>query len=207
MKTWPSLSAVHTPSMFSLLLLVASLNAQNQSWDLANCTQGVLSVPRGSRAKMSCNISNNFTYVTIWLDNNIIFNKTPQGYFRWKEWELQVQGGQAQLVINHTQDVHTGLYLWYLRGCQGDYKDVTLNVSEPSNKDEPTDKRLSTPPSDALIQPKRAPLEDGPETLAGVLVAVILILGLAGIGALICYRRYRSRSPCGCTSVIDLRRF
>ncbi|XP_075798237.1 secreted and transmembrane protein 1A-like isoform X3 [Microtus pennsylvanicus] len=160
MKTWPSLSAVHTPSMFSLLLLAASLNAQNQN-------------------------------------NNIIFNKTPQGYFRQKEWELQVQGGQAQLVINRTQDVHTGVYLWYLRGCQGDFKNITLNVSEPSNKDEPTDKRLSTPPSDALIQPKRAPLEDGPETLAGVLVAVILILGLTGIGALICYRRYRSRSPRG----------
>ncbi|XP_005351009.1 secreted and transmembrane protein 1A-like isoform X2 [Microtus ochrogaster] len=179
MKTWLSLSAVHTPSMFNLLFLAASLNAQNQSWDLANCTQGVLSVPRGSRAEMSCNISNNFTYVTIWLDNNIIFNKTPQGYFRRKEWELQVQGGQAQLVINRTLDVHTGVYLWYLRGCQGDFKNITLNVS------------------DALIQPKRAPLEDGPETLVGVLVAVILILGLTGIGTLICYRRYRSRSPCG----------
>lgn len=190
MKTWPSLSTVHTPSMLSLLLLAASLNAQNQSWDIANCTKGVLSVPRGSRAVMTCNISNNFSYVTVWLDDEIIFNKTPQGYFRWKGWELQVQGGQAQLVINHTQDVHTGLYSWYLRGCQGDFRNVTLNVSDP------------------LIQPKRVPLEAEPETLTGVLVAVILILGLAGIGTLICYKRHRSKkSPWISTSVTDLRRF
>lgn len=179
--------------MLGLLLLAASLNAQNQSWDLANCTGGVLSVPRGSRAVMTCNISNNFTYVTIWLGDNIIFNEASQGRFRRKEWELRVQGGQAQLMINDTQDNHAGLYLWYLRGCQGDFRTVTLNVSEPSNKDEPTDKRLSTHPSDALIQPKRAPLEAGPETLVGVLVAVISISGLAGIGALICYRRHRSK--------------
>nr|XP_048285301.1 secreted and transmembrane protein 1A-like [Myodes glareolus]XP_048285302.1 secreted and transmembrane protein 1A-like [Myodes glareolus] len=186
MKTWPS-PAVHTPSMFGLLLLAASLNAQNQSWDTANCTEGVLSVPRGSRAVMTCNISNNFTYITIWLNNKIVFYKTPQGYFRWEGWELQVQGGQAQLVINDTQDVHTGLYSWYLRGCQGDFRNVTLNVS------------------DALIQHKRAPLEAGPETFTGVLVPVFLILG---IGTLICCMYHRSKkSPGKCTSVTDLRRF
>lgn len=96
---------------------------------MANCTKGVLSVPRGSRAVMTCNISNSFAYVTIWLDDKIVFNKTPQGYFRREGWELQVQGGQAQLVINNTRDVHRGLYSWYLRGCQGDFRNVTLNVS------------------------------------------------------------------------------
>ncbi|CAO2646459.1 Secreted and transmembrane protein 1A [Lemmus lemmus] len=202
MKTWPSLSAVHTPSMFSLLLLAVSLNAQNQSWDVFNCTEGVLSVPRGSRSVMTCNSSSDFTDVTIWLDDKIIFNKMPQGYFLWEGWELHVQGGQAQLVINDTQDVHTGLYLWHLRGLQGDIRSVTLNVSEPSNKDEPTDKRLSTSPSDALIQPKRALLGAGPQTLMGVVVAGILILGLA-----VCYRYHRSkRSPWICTSVTGLRR-
>ncbi|CAO2646460.1 Secreted and transmembrane protein 1A [Lemmus lemmus] len=184
MKTWPSLSAVHTPSMFSLLLLAVSLNAQNQSWDVFNCTEGVLSVPRGSRSVMTCNSSSDFTDVTIWLDDKIIFNKMPQGYFLWEGWELHVQGGQAQLVINDTQDVHTGLYLWHLRGLQGDIRSVTLNVS------------------DALIQPKRALLGAGPQTLMGVVVAGILILGLA-----VCYRYHRSkRSPWICTSVTGLRR-
>lgn len=50
------------------------------------------------------------------------------------------------------------------------------------------------------------PLEAEPETLTGVLVAVILILGLAGIGTLICYKRHRSKkSPWISTSVTDLR--
>ncbi|XP_028740839.1 secreted and transmembrane protein 1A-like isoform X1 [Peromyscus leucopus] len=150
MKTRPSVSIVHTPRMFSILLLAVSLNAQNESWDSPICTEDMLSVPRGSRTVMTCNISNSFTDVSIWLIANgkemAIFMKKPQGNFHWGGWEFHVQGGQAQLVIKDTQDIHTGLYLWQLHGRQKVFKNITLDVSEPSNKDEATDTRLSTSP-------------------------------------------------------------
>lgn len=78
---------------------------------------------------MTCNISNTFADVSIWLEGQIIFNEAPQGNSRLDDWELQVQGGQARLMINDTQDVHTGLYLWQLHGHQRDYKNFTLTVS------------------------------------------------------------------------------
>ncbi|XP_028740840.1 secreted and transmembrane protein 1A-like isoform X2 [Peromyscus leucopus] len=193
MKTRPSVSIVHTPRMFSILLLAVSLNAQNESWDSPICTEDMLSVPRGSRTVMTCNISNSFTDVSIWLIANgkemAIFMKKPQGNFHWGGWEFHVQGGQAQLVIKDTQDIHTGLYLWQLHGRQKVFKNITLDVSEPSNKDEATDTRLSTSPPDPVKSPQQ---EARPKTLVGVVVTVILILGLAGISTLICYRHHRS---------------
>ncbi|XP_059125863.1 secreted and transmembrane protein 1A-like [Peromyscus eremicus] len=193
MKTCPSVSIVHAPRMFGVLLLAASLNAQNESWDSPICTEGMLSVPRGSLTVMTCNISNTFTDVSIWLIANgkkmAIFKEEPQGNFHWRGWELHVQGGQAQLVIKDTQDIHTGLYSWKLHGRQKVYRNITLDVSEPSNKDEATDTRLSTSPSDLVKSPQQ---EARPKTLVGVVVTVILILGLAGISALICYRHHRS---------------
>uniref|UniRef100_A0A8C8TBZ7 Secreted and transmembrane 1A n=1 Tax=Peromyscus maniculatus bairdii TaxID=230844 RepID=A0A8C8TBZ7_PERMB len=175
MKTRPSVSIVHTPRMFSILLLAVSLNAQNESWDSPICTEDMLSVPRGSRTVMTCNISNSFTDVSIWLIANgketAIFKKEPQGNFHWGGWELHIQGGQAQLVIKDTQDIHTGLYSWQLHGRQKVFKNITLDVSDP----------VKSPQQEAR-----------PKTLVGVVVTVILILGLAGISALICYRHHRS---------------
>ncbi|ERE69269.1 secreted and transmembrane protein 1A-like protein, partial [Cricetulus griseus] len=184
MKRCPLVSTAHIARVVCILLLAASVNAQNESWDSPLCTESALSVPRGSRAVMTCNISNTFADVSIWLEGQIIFNEAPQGNSRLDDWELQVQGGQARLMINDTQDVHTGLYLWQLHGHQRDYKNFTLTVSEPSNK-ETTD----TPSSDPV---KHFQQRARPDTLVGVVVAVILILGLTGIGALICHRHHRS---------------
>ncbi|KAL6057818.1 hypothetical protein STEG23_034021, partial [Scotinomys teguina] len=61
--------------------------------------------------------------------NTTIFKKkSPGNYFK-DSWQLQIQGGQAQLVITDAQDIHTGLYLWKLHGCQKSYGRTTLNVS------------------------------------------------------------------------------
>ncbi|EGW06290.1 Secreted and transmembrane protein 1A [Cricetulus griseus] len=133
MKRCPLVSTAHIARVVCILLLAASVNAQNESWDSPLCTESALSVPRGSRAVMTCNISNTFADVSIWLEGQIIFNEAPQGNSRLDDWELQVQGGQARLMINDTQDVHTGLYLWQLHGHQRDYKNFTLTVSAWDN--------------------------------------------------------------------------
>ncbi|KAL1780293.1 secreted and transmembrane protein 1A-like [Sigmodon hispidus] len=191
MKTCPSVSTVHIPRMFGILLLAVSLNAQNESWDYPVCTQGTLSVPRGSHAVMTCNISNTFRDVTIELTTNektrTIFNQTPPGNYSNDSWQLQIQGGQSQLIITDAQNIHAGLYLWRLWGRQKNYRSTILNVSEPSNKNETKDMK------DFISPPVSSPqLEARPETLVGVVVTVILILGLAAISALICYRHHHS---------------
>ncbi|XP_028643726.1 secreted and transmembrane protein 1 isoform X3 [Grammomys surdaster] len=134
MLTFPLVSTIPTLQLFIILLLVVSLNAHNKSWDRPICTEGIVSVPRGDPAVMTCNISNAFTDITIQLtahgkEDRTIFNKKPQGNFSWSGWELHVQGGQAQLVIKDTQDDHTGIYLWQLHGCQRYYRNITLNIS------------------------------------------------------------------------------
>ncbi|XP_055448391.1 secreted and transmembrane protein 1 isoform X2 [Psammomys obesus] len=167
MLTCSLASTAPIPTLFGILLLAVSLNAQNKSWDNPVCTSGTLSVPRGSRAVMSCGISNLFKDVTVWLiahgEERTIFNKTRQGCFSQSGWELRVQGGQAQLVIEDTQDVHAGLYLWGLHGRQRYYSNVTLSVSEPSHEDEVTDVRVSE--------------------------------ASTGISALVCYRHHCSWEP------------
>ncbi|XP_028643729.1 secreted and transmembrane protein 1 isoform X6 [Grammomys surdaster] len=137
MLTFPLVSTIPTLQLFIILLLVVSLNAHNKSWDRPICTEGIVSVPRGDPAVMTCNISNAFTDITIQLtahgkEDRTIFNKKPQGNFSWSGWELHVQGGQAQLVIKDTQDDHTGIYLWQLHGCQRYYRNITLNISGES---------------------------------------------------------------------------
>ncbi|XP_051015270.1 secreted and transmembrane protein 1A-like [Acomys russatus] len=200
------MSTVPASRLFIILLLVVSLNAHNRSWDNPVCTSGTVSVPRGGRAVMTCNISNTFADVTIWLiaqgRERTIFNKMPQGRFSQSGWELRVQEGQAELAIKDTQDGHTGLYQWRLHGRQKCYRNITLNISgearaakrgEASNKNEVIGAKLVTPISDAVMS---AQLEVSSETLVGIVVAVvtvILILGLAGISACICYKRHRSR--------------
>lgn len=192
MLTLPVVSIIPTLRLFSILLLVVSLNAQNKSWDRPICTQDFVSVPRGRPAVMNCNISNAFTDVTIQLTahgkDRTIFKKKPQGNFSWSGWELQVQGGQAQLVIKDTQDDHTGIYLWQLHGRQRYYRNITLNISEPSNEDKVTDARpLFTPLPDPA---QSSQLEAKSGTLVGVIIAAS-VLGVPGILAL-CYKYRRS---------------
>ncbi|XP_031207964.1 secreted and transmembrane protein 1A-like [Mastomys coucha] len=197
MLSCPLVPTIPTLRLFSTLLLVVSLNAQNKSWDRPICTEGIVSVPRGNPAVMTCNISNTFTDVTIQLSahgkDRIIFNKKPQGSFSWFGWELRVQGGQAQLVIKDTQDNHTGLYLWQLHGRQRYYRNITLNISEPSNEDKGMDRRFFTSFPDPA---QSSQLEGKPGTIVGV-ITVIFVLGVAGFITFIHYRHRHSRSPRG----------
>lgn len=127
--SWPA----RTEQLFYSSTLPICGHPLYTGWDRPICTEGIVSVPRGNPAVMTCNISNTFTDVTIQLSahgkDRIIFNKKPQGSFSWFGWELRVQGGQAQLVIKDTQDNHTGLYLWQLHGRQRYYRNITLNIS------------------------------------------------------------------------------
>ncbi|XP_064225803.1 secreted and transmembrane protein 1 isoform X1 [Aotus nancymaae] len=118
----------------ALLLLAASLSAQNEGWDAPTCTEGVVSVSQGKNVVMSCNISNTFSLVTITLrhlrENKTIFH-VSQGRFSRDDWQLWVQGGVAQLLIKGVRDSHAGLYVWHLRGHQRNNRYITLEVSEP----------------------------------------------------------------------------
>ncbi|GAB1297198.1 Secreted and transmembrane protein 1A [Apodemus speciosus] len=173
MLTCPLVSTIPTLWLFSILLLAVSLNAQNKSWDRPVCTEGIVSVPRGNPAVLTCNISNTFTDITIELSahgkDRTIFNKRPQGNFSWSGWTLQVQGGEAQLVIKDVQDDHAGMYLWQLHGRQRYYRNVTLNISDPAESSQ---------------------LQDKPGTLVGVII--VFVLGVTGFIAFIYYRHQRS---------------
>lgn len=82
---------------------------------------------------MACNISNTFSRISILLrahgEDRTIFSERPQGRFSSDDWQLQVQGGQAQLVIAAVRDAHAGRYLWFLQGLQRNSVAMFLNVS------------------------------------------------------------------------------
>ncbi|XP_042772738.1 secreted and transmembrane protein 1 [Panthera leo] len=107
--------------------------SQHSDWDNPSCTEGVVSVSRGERVVMSCNISNPFLGVTVYLialgeDSQPLFRVTPPGCFCRGEWQLQVCGGVAQLVIPKASDAQAGCYKWHLKGLQRNIKVTTLNV-------------------------------------------------------------------------------
>lgn len=129
------------PRIFcTLLLLAASLNAQNNRWDNLKCTEPKMSVPRGNRVLMTCNISNNITDVTIeWTDcgkNRTIFCKMSPGNYYRDALRLQIQGGQAQLVITDVQDIHAGQYFFRVHGLQRTITKFILNVAELQDQEE-----------------------------------------------------------------------
>ncbi|XP_045343207.1 secreted and transmembrane protein 1 [Leopardus geoffroyi] len=107
--------------------------SQRSDWDNPSCTEGVVSVSRGERAVMSCNISNPFLGVTVYLialgeDSQPLFRVTPPGCFCRGEWQLRVRGGVAQLVIPKASDAQAGRYKWHLKGLQRNIKVTTLDV-------------------------------------------------------------------------------
>uniref|UniRef100_M3YI64 Secreted and transmembrane 1 n=1 Tax=Mustela putorius furo TaxID=9669 RepID=M3YI64_MUSPF len=123
------------PQMLRIVLLVTSLSAQNGKWDNPTCTEGVVSVPRGERAVMGCNISNPFLGVAVTLSTpgasvQPLFRVRSPGCFCREGWQLRVQGGEAQLVIDNASDAQTGCYKWHLQGLQRNIGVTTLNVSE-----------------------------------------------------------------------------
>lgn len=103
-------------------------------WDNPTCTRGVVSVSRGQRAVMACNISNPLLSVAIYRSAHgeafkPVFSVRPPGCFCREGWQLQVQGGMAQLVIEDANHTQAGCYKWYLQGLQRNIEVTTLNVS------------------------------------------------------------------------------
>ncbi|XP_062937244.1 secreted and transmembrane protein 1 isoform X1 [Cynocephalus volans] len=164
----------------TLLLLAGSLSAQNGGWDSPTCTLGVVSVTRGECAVMGCNISNAFSHVTIRLsahgqDRTIFLNKA-QGNFQKEGWQLQVEGGVAQLVIPEAQDSHAGLYTWHLTGHQRNNRQITLNVSEPHDLQEGGGLERSTrswgPGTPQVVSSPAV----GPRPMVGVILAAFFLM-------------------------------
>ncbi|XP_069887807.1 secreted and transmembrane protein 1A-like isoform X2 [Dipodomys merriami] len=182
-----------------LLLLDAALSAKNERWDDPACTEGVVSVSRGQRAVMTCNISNPFTRITVSLSapgaDGTLFRVEPSaGRSRASRdgWELLVQGGRAQLVVESAQDRHAGLYSWRLRGCQMNLRQVYLNVSGTGGTGEPQDPQLAA--ALGLVMSSRVHPEAStwPRSRGGALASV-LTLGIAVLCLLSWYRTCHSR--------------
>uniref|UniRef100_A0A2K5RRX2 Secreted and transmembrane 1 n=1 Tax=Cebus imitator TaxID=2715852 RepID=A0A2K5RRX2_CEBIM len=172
----------------ALLLLAASLSAQNEGWDLPTCTEGVVSVSQGKNVAMSCNISNTFSLVTVTLrhlrENKAIFHNVSQGHFSRDDWQLWVQGGMAQLLIKGVRDSHAGLYMWHLRGRQRNNRNITLEVSGSEVPSAPS---------------------TGSGPVPGVIAAVsILTVAVVMFACYMC-RRSRQRQEVGCPAPQDER--
>uniref|UniRef100_A0A384CB57 Secreted and transmembrane 1 n=1 Tax=Ursus maritimus TaxID=29073 RepID=A0A384CB57_URSMA len=113
---------------------------QHTQWDNPTCTRGVVSVSRGQRAVMACNISNPLLSVAIYRSAHgeafePVFSVRPPGCFCREGWQLQVQGGMAQLVIEDANHTQAGCYKWYLQGLQRNIEVTTLNVSGAESQD------------------------------------------------------------------------
>ncbi|XP_048222572.1 secreted and transmembrane protein 1-like [Perognathus longimembris pacificus] len=180
----------------ALLLLAATLGAPNERWDDPACTEGVVSVSRGQRAVMTCNISNPFTHVTVRLRtpgvSRTVFSEDTPGRFSQDGWQLLVQGGQAQLVIGSARDSHAGLYSWCLRGQQLNHRSVSLNVLEPQDQElatGPGQAAASEDPTPRVPQLRSTRASRGPRSRGGVLATVLIFtLVAAALGLLSWYR-------------------
>ncbi|XP_074175776.1 secreted and transmembrane protein 1 isoform X2 [Rhinolophus sinicus] len=167
--------------LWALLLLPSSLSVHKGGWDNPTCTSGVVSVSRGERAEMACNMSNPFKLISICLvvpgkECRLIFKDMAQGHFSQDGWRLWVQGRTAQLVMEEAQDTQAGKYKWEMVGRQRSIKCTTLNISGPE---------MTVPQPEAISQhQRRTPL--GP-------VLLLVILSILGLGLVLCwFRRRRS---------------
>ncbi|XP_076791405.1 secreted and transmembrane protein 1b-like isoform X4 [Arvicanthis niloticus] len=97
-----------------------------------------------------------------------------------ESWQLQIQGGQAQLVITNAQDIHAGEYSWMLRGRQRNYTDFILNViGLATKKQEPTSLQVH---------------DESPTTVRTEVIFVIItiIIIITGISAFAWYKHRHS---------------
>ncbi|KAM5217039.1 secreted and transmembrane protein 1 isoform 3-T9 [Hipposideros larvatus] len=121
--------------LWALLLIPASLGVQTGTWDKHTCTEGV-SVSRGERAVMTCNLSSPISYINICLvrsggDCQTIFKSVSPGNYSEGGWQLWIQEDTAQLVTEKAQDSQAGQYLWRIAARQISIKNTTLNISGP----------------------------------------------------------------------------
>lgn len=185
MVCWATYSGLFPRMLWALLLLAASLNAYNKEWDKPSCTVPEVSAKRGDRVVMACNISNTFRDVTITLtageETRTIFEKMPPGNYSKDSWQLQIQGGQAQLVITDAQDIHAGEYWWKLSGFQKNFTNFTLHVTGLATDNQ---------------KPESLPVIAEPQTAVRTkAVSVIIITALtiiAGMSAFAWYKHRRS---------------
>ncbi|KAG8507544.1 Secreted and transmembrane protein 1 [Galemys pyrenaicus] len=138
-NTQLKVSAIMAPPaplvLWTLLLLALALSSQQRAWEVPNCTEGVVTVPRGQRALMSCTSSSPFTHVDICLRApgkaaQLIFSEDTPGDFSRAGWRLVVQGGEAQLVTQDAQPGQAGEYTWLLVGRKGSMRKTQLEVSD-----------------------------------------------------------------------------
>ncbi|EDM06926.1 secreted and transmembrane 1, isoform CRA_a [Rattus norvegicus] len=184
MVCWATYSGLFPRMLWALLLLAASLNAYNKEWDEPSCTVPEVSAKRGDRVVMACNISNTFRDVTITLtageETRTIFKKMPPGNYSKDSWQLQIQGGQAQLVITDAQDIHAGEYWWKLSGFQKNFTNFTLDVTATDNQ-----------------KPESLPVIAEPQTAVrtkavSVIIIITALTIIAGMSAFAWYKHRRS---------------
>lgn len=177
-------------------LLPASLSVHKGGWDNPNCTSGVVSVSRGERAEMACNMSNPFVFITICLvvpgkECQLIFKDVAQGHFSQGGWQLRVQGGTAQLVTERAQDTQAGQYTWKMVGHQRTSKYTTLNISEPPGLPFTPFFSRATSPEMTFSQPKAISQSQRRTPMGPILL--IIILSILGLGLVLSwFRRRRS---------------
>lgn len=186
MVCWATYSGLFPRMLWALLLLAASLNAYNKEWDKPSCTVPEVSAKRGDRVVMACNISNTFRDVTITLtageETRTIFKKMPPGNYSKDSWQLQIQGGQAQLVITDAQDIHAGEYWWKLSGFQKNFTNFTLHVTGLATDNQ---------------KPESLPVIAEPQTAVrtkavSVIIIITALTIIAGMSAFAWYKHRRS---------------
>ncbi|XP_007524564.2 secreted and transmembrane protein 1 [Erinaceus europaeus] len=184
-------------ALWILPLLTATLRAQNKIWDDPVCTENV-SVTSGHPAVMSCNISNPFKTVSIFLnisgrDLQPLFIDKPPGYYSEPGRQFWVAGGMAQLVIEEAWDSHKGQYIWNLQGQQRNILITSLNVSESIDLRPSSPETKNLPVTTATFQ--GTGLKNYSKLSWNESIILVCIVLLVTVMVLACIAWHKSRGP------------